>query len=56
MDEVTGKVLDSQAFDTYGSSKAGHAFNNYLDAIENGRVVVVATQDSADKHSKWSDY
>merc|ERR1711865_48463 len=55
MDEVTGKVLDSQAFDTYGSSKAGHAFNNYLDAIENGRVVVVATQDSADKHSKWSD-
>jgi hypothetical protein len=55
LDETTGEVLSSQAFDTYGFKEAGMALRSHLESIEDGRVVIVATQDSANRYSHFAD-
>ena len=55
LDETTGEVLSAQAFDTYGFKEAGMALRSHLESIEDGRVVIVATQDSANRYSHYAD-
>jgi hypothetical protein len=47
LDESSGTVLASESFDTHGNPQAGKDLHKFINDVDDGRVVVVATQDSA---------
>ncbi|XP_028410745.1 uncharacterized protein LOC114533429 [Dendronephthya gigantea] len=42
---LTGKFESAQAFDTHGDNDASGKVTNFINSIQNGRVVIVAVQD-----------
>jgi hypothetical protein len=55
LDQSSGDVLESESFDTYGSAQQGKDLARFIENVQDGRVVVVATQDSANTHSKYAN-
>ena len=55
LDQSSGDVVDTESFDTYGSAQAGKDLAQFINNVDDGRVVVIATQDSANTHAAYAD-
>ena len=47
---MDGTVESSVSYDSYGDSSAASRMKQFIDNIATGRIVLVATQDSAEHH------
>jgi len=50
LDEATGSVLDAKAFDTHGVGSAGNSLRDFLNNIQENKIVLVAVQDEGSRY------